>query len=306
MILLLSGGRNVGILGPFVDRPQNDVGLIENWLRSSALPQPRALWMIGSGTVEADANVYHTNFMSAICGTVLRAPDYRAFSGNPATGTALTPAAPLCGGSNFGLVDTPEASSEVYNLDPLDVPEVQGSGLYDNVGGLGPYVASTYKPSVSARPWLTMIDGWDLKNLGTPDGDSSSGRLGYLWCAMRERLGSICDLTGPTPPYPLEVPKPAGHVIHEFLSIRNNPMLAGVATIDFALAHAERVEIAVYDLAGRRVRMLANREFFEGNNSMVWEGTNDQGQRVPRGLYAVRARSRSGRLVGSAKLILLR
>jgi flagellar hook assembly protein FlgD len=48
------------------------------------------------------------------------------------------------------------------------------------------------------------------------------------------------------------------------------------------------VRLDIYDLAGRRVRRLADAEYPAGLHSLVWDGRNDHGLSVGSGLYLYR------------------
>ena len=45
----------------------------------------------------------------------------------------------------------------------------------------------------------------------------------------------------------------------------------------------------IYDVAGRKVRNLADRVFPAGEHTLEWDGTDDAGGRVARGVYFVRS-----------------
>jgi flagellar hook assembly protein FlgD len=49
------------------------------------------------------------------------------------------------------------------------------------------------------------------------------------------------------------------------------------------------VQVAVYDVAGRKVRTLADRVFSPGEHTLTWDGTDDDGRGVARGVYFVRS-----------------
>lgn len=70
-----------------------------------------------------------------------------------------------------------------------------------------------------------------------------------------------------------------------------NPARADV-TVDFALAReADSIELSVYDLAGRPVRVLKKETNAPaGRYRVVWDGRNDAGSRVPSGLYFISMR----------------
>jgi uncharacterized repeat protein (TIGR02543 family) len=58
--------------------------------------------------------------------------------------------------------------------------------------------------------------------------------------------------------------------------------------VGFTLDRARRVDLAVYDLAGRRVRTLVGGHFEAGYHHLTWNGENDRGQRISSGVYLVR------------------
>jgi spore coat protein A, manganese oxidase len=71
---------------------------------------------------------------------------------------------------------------------------------------------------------------------------------------------------------------------------RPNPA-SGPMEIGFALPTAGWADLRVYDLQGREVRALAAREFAAGRSTITWDGRNDAGRRVPKGIYLYRLRS---------------
>lgn len=58
--------------------------------------------------------------------------------------------------------------------------------------------------------------------------------------------------------------------------------------IRFELAEASPVRIVIYDLTGRRVKVLTEDAWPAGLNSQIWDGRDGQGRRVPSGAYYVR------------------
>jgi hypothetical protein len=74
--------------------------------------------------------------------------------------------------------------------------------------------------------------------------------------------------------------------------------------ISFALERDEPVRLAVYDVAGRRVRMLVDRPLTAGREHVVrWDATDDAGNHVPPGVYFYKLETPSG--VHSRKTIRL-
>jgi hypothetical protein len=58
----------------------------------------------------------------------------------------------------------------------------------------------------------------------------------------------------------------------------------------FSLREAGPVNLAVYDLAGRRVRELAAGTYAAGRHEVVWDGCDDRGRAVSAGVYSCCAR----------------
>jgi hypothetical protein len=59
-------------------------------------------------------------------------------------------------------------------------------------------------------------------------------------------------------------------------------------TIQYALPRAMTMRLVVYDVAGRAVRTLVNGMQAAGERRVTWDGKNDSGSRVSRGMYLYR------------------
>ena len=77
-----------------------------------------------------------------------------------------------------------------------------------------------------------------------------------------------------------------------------NPM-RGSTAIRFGLPQAVRVDLAVYDQAGRRVRQLASGPMSAGEYSVAWDARDNVGRALPSGLYFYRLQTELGTLAGS-------
>jgi hypothetical protein len=75
-------------------------------------------------------------------------------------------------------------------------------------------------------------------------------------------------------------------------------------TVTFALGRPRHVTIAIFDLTGRLVTMLADRGFGAGTHSATWRGKDELGQMVPSGPYVVRMEA--GNIVDAQKITLVR
>lgn len=69
-----------------------------------------------------------------------------------------------------------------------------------------------------------------------------------------------------------------------FLGIEPNPS-RGATTVRFQLAATGRVELAVFDVAGRRVRALVDETLTPGPHRTSWDGRDDVGRALPAGVY---------------------
>ena len=74
--------------------------------------------------------------------------------------------------------------------------------------------------------------------------------------------------------------------------------------IRFTLSHPTRVRLLVFNVAGARVRSLADRTMPAGEYRLTWDGTNDRGQELASGAYFYRLEADGD--VQAKKLILLR
>ncbi len=64
--------------------------------------------------------------------------------------------------------------------------------------------------------------------------------------------------------------------------------------IRFELSEAGRACLTVYDIAGRRLRTLADKHFGAGTHLESWNGLGDNGRALPSGVYFIRLETRLG------------
>lgn len=78
-------------------------------------------------------------------------------------------------------------------------------------------------------------------------------------------------------------------------------------TIEFELPETSDVELAIYDILGRKVDILVNKEFTAGYHRLVWDGTNERGEQASSGVYvyAIRVKSKGKIVFQSNKKMLL-
>jgi hypothetical protein len=184
----------------------------------------------------------------------------------------------------------------VYTRNPA-IPESVEGAFYENVGPSGPYVADVVKPATALRNWIAVTSGYEIEHLYSRYCDTDNGRLAYYYYVLNKVFGGICQLTG-TPSVTLDTPQ-GWRAYADFMRIGNSVMRQGASSVRFGVAKAGRVQVNIYDVAGRKVRGLADRVFPAGEHTLQWDGTDDAGGKVARGVYFVRSsvQKDSGRII---------
>jgi hypothetical protein len=289
------------------DRGSDDVGILTDFLTYGADYQhPRGLWVMGDGFVESETNSggAHLAFLTDYLACSLRNPSYYALSDAAVLFPDLLETSVVSPENHIFAVQ----GSCVWTNDVLavneSVPGAAAADYYQDLGPNGPYVASVYAPSSESHPFVTLVDGFDLMHLKARYGNSSIGRQMYFMDVLVNVFGSICPFV-PTPT--IDVPENTAGTVDFLDNVWGNPMRAGgAAIVSFSLARKDRVEIKVYDVAGRLVRTLADRSFETGPQQVRWDGTTDQGQRVARGVYFTQVKFASSHFQDSKKVTVLK
>jgi hypothetical protein len=90
-----------------------------------------------------------------------------------------------------------------------------------------------------------------------------------------------------------------------FVLYQNSPNPFGLTTrISFALPEESHVTLSIYNLEGKRVRMLVDEMLSEGVKAYEWDGRNDRGNPVSSGIYLYRLKA--GKNVLTRKMLLVR
>jgi hypothetical protein len=88
-----------------------------------------------------------------------------------------------------------------------------------------------------------------------------------------------------------------------FASIGPNPLRTR-ATIAYTLPALARVRLEVFDVSGRRVRLLADAERPAGTHAVEWDGRDARGRRVAAGIYVCRLSAGASR--AESKIVVVR
>jgi hypothetical protein len=293
VLALAFSGINFEVLGPIPDQTADDEGVLEEFLFGATAGAPRGMIVMGSGFVEGHPG-------RALLGNLsvsLRHPSYHTFSGNQQVCADLT-AAPAI---------SPRA--DVYGFDNMcyfsyDVLDAETGGqpaaLYQPVGDPleFPYVAAVYRGVAAPNYWMSLVTGWDNWELKSRYCDNTLGRLGFFYTLFSHVFGSIANLAG-SGAITLDTPQTSdGRLYTDFMALGNNPVYRGEAVVRFGLASAKKVTARVYDVSGRRVRTLATDRLFQaGEHTLLWDGADDRGRALPRGVYFVAWQTDNGGVV---------
>ena len=303
IVAIVSGDLTSGILGPFTNRSQNDIALLNDYLTQSAgSAQPRGIFIQGDGFGQSEKaaggiDASHTQFITDKLGVVFRNPSYQSISGNTRdcadvlTTTNLTVAADI-----YGVANSCSWSNDVYTRNPAISESAEGA-FYENAGLSGPYVSDVVKPATALRNWVAVTSGYNLQHLFSRYCDTDNGRLAYYYYMLNRSFGGICQITG-APAATLDTPQ-GSRAYTNFMKIGNSVMKQGASLVQFGLAKAGRVQVSIFDVAGRKVRNLADRVFPAGEHTLQWDGTDDAGSKLARGVYFVRSsvQKDAGRIV---------
>ena len=316
MVFIMSGDLNSAFFGAIANRGQDDIALIQDFLTYQAdEDRPRGLWVMGNGFVEGNAwvDAAHEAFLANTLGLLLRDPHYFGLSGAVELYPDLIPTSVVStSGDIYGFQNSCLFTNDVLAVN-VAVSGATAGSYYENLGANGPYVSGVYVPSSSSHPYVTLTDGWDMANLFSRHGGNTLGRLDYFCNVLVNTFGSVCPYLASPGPFGggcwgwwVAVPEDSLGAAEDFVALRNNPLVSGVATVQFGLARPDRVEARIYDVAGRRVRTLADREFRAGEHRLVWDGTDDRGQPLARGVYFTTVRYVRGGFHAERKLTILR
>jgi hypothetical protein len=169
--------------------------------------------------------------------------------------------------------------------------------LNDGAGNFTRVVACDTAGALTATFWKDMLSD-DFNNDGRPDvallhanggNDSLTVYLNAGWSlptSVKDRRRS---------------PAPIGN----FVLYQNYPNPFNPSTvISYQLAVNSKVNLAVYDLAGRLVRKLIAGQKPAGRHQAAWDATDDNGRRVASGVYLYRLQA--GDFVQTRKLVVVR
>jgi hypothetical protein len=166
--------------------------------------------------------------------------------------------------------------------------------------------------------YRTVVNGFSLNHLSErycPAGEDCSNDSTCISKGVRELYGPMFDYLGQGAPfvkwlYPCtdtgveEDPVANLGPVNYLHQSRPNPFNTR-ATIRFSMASQGDVNLSVFDVSGRLVTTLMDGLAEQGENSLVWDGTDSNGNQVGGGIFWMQMSTHDGYTSGK-KMLLLR
>jgi len=166
---------------------------------------------------------------------------------------------------NLGTSTAPSVTAAITTVDP-DVTIVDGEAAFGDIPGSG-------SADNGGSPFTVTIG---------PDPDSeyvefdvhiATGSRYDTWDVMT----LVLDLSGTG----IDGGKPIAFSLKQNYP---NPFRAGTSIV-FDLPQPSHVRLDVYNVAGRRIATVADRDFGSGRHAVAWNGVDSAGRSVPAGIY---------------------
>jgi hypothetical protein len=171
------------------------------------------------------------------------------------------------------------------------------------------------RPTIAADGQGGTIVAWFDNRSGNDDiyVQRISGKGQPLWSPNGV---AVCTATG-SQSYPYVVPDGAGGAILAWTDSRGanvdiyaqrvsasgvplwttDGVATAAATIQFVVPRRDRFALEIHDVAGRRIRSLADGRLDPGAYTLAWDLQDERGARVPNGVYFVQLEGGGQRLV---------
>jgi hypothetical protein len=141
-------------------------------------------------------------------------------------------------------------------------------GIYAHGGGTPSVAADVDEDDLT---FTAAVSGWHPIVVYRSHGAEVGSNLKYTFAFSNATILAVGDRDSTGGPLQFYGPAP-------------NPS-RGNTRFAFQLPRSTRVELSVYDVGGRRVARLADREFAAGSSSVAWDGRGEDGAPVANGLY---------------------
>ncbi|MFO7608583.1 MAG: FlgD immunoglobulin-like domain containing protein [Candidatus Krumholzibacteriia bacterium] len=194
-------------------------------------------------------------------------------------------------GAGHGIIPVAvlgDADFDVATLDHASVRFGPGDAREAHTGAEGPL---RHEVDLDGDGDLDLMFHFRLAETGLGPADDTATLTGTTYAG--EDVIGTAGLRGTPPDAP-----PAG----ASLVLSPNPFNPRT-TVGYTLAAPGPARVAVYDVRGRRVALLADGRHEAGPHAAVWQGLDDRGQSVPSGTYFVRVEADGSVLTRKALLL---
>ena len=310
MMLVVTGDLNVGIWGPFGDASDDDILVFENWLAAGNTASPdRGILLIGESFAEDVFENFgppHSTFVANFLATEFQDGNYISFApdGRLGVDVEVGNSVDLGAGDVYGVNNSCVLTNDVVDVNAVVAnASVNMEYVLPNQSLLPVGVTKGHS---AANPWISQTITVDIESLRSRFG-FTYGRLAWMYNTLGNVFSSLnCTLVG-QPTITTDTPSnDNGSLFVNFMNLKNNPLVSGYATVNFGLAKDDFVQVKVFDVSGRLVRTLADRKFKAGEHSLVWDGVDNAGRQLPRGVYFTQLRYRESGFELARKLTILR
>lgn len=144
--------------------------------------------------------------------------------------------------------------------------------------------------AVDALDWTFTIDGmfsWDFDAVNAElclHANSNSDQTGTLRICMSDTENEVCADVFLIAEEALGIESGSFPTANHLYPARPNPFQQ-TATIQYSLKHETAVTIAIFDINGRRIQTLVDKNQAAGYHSIRWNGRTSAGQTVASGVY---------------------
>jgi hypothetical protein len=302
ILLILSGDLNSTIIGPGLNFSANDALMIQDFLADGTSGDHRGVFIEGDGFVEAAAVNPQKALMTNWFKVSLRDPSYLTLTKNDEQCADLVPSLPISNTDIYGVRNGCLFTDDVLQV---EAGGAQSARYSPNGIASAPVVAGVFHDASDPSFYQSVVDGWDIENLRSRYCDGPRGRQWYYYQVLNNIFSKICAITG-SGGTPNDVPNGGAQEFVDFMNLRNNPLVAGQATVELGISRADRVEVKVFDVSGRLVRTLADRQFAPGKYTLTWDGVDNSGRQVARGVYFTQVKYVNSRFTDARKLTVLK
>lgn len=288
--LLLSYGSFIGTT-LYNDDIEQLIRLSADDVNEATFPGPDSL--LGMGRINADRALSLLQLPNKLFQWTASDGDVTASSG-PSLQWFYVPPKPHPAGL-YGFYRYEVQKEVIFPVTFAATPNVWGRGAasigYDSSSpnwcmGWCEVVPGTIRESgCKLRTFVYYVDN-GVEPLGWWPTDPGNAQFAYTV------LGTVASTDGGNSPDPIIAPS----------LLSTNPLRRG-ATIAVAIPQPGKVRLDVFDVAGRRVRVLQDGELSRGQHELKWNGLSSTGKALAAGLYLARLTTQSG--VVTRKLLLL-